>query len=194
MICSNCGSTEPEDAVYCSNCGRPVTPQAASGGQAAWQAPEAARAAAAPPPQPDQAAQQAHTAQGAYGRPMSAGLPGPQLQEDPLNSKGYLASLFDFGFNYFVTPKIVKAVYVLITIILTLWALAFAIFAFRVNAIIGIVALFIVCPIFFVIYLSLWRMFFELVMVIFRIAGDIRSIRARGELQPQDLGTPGFGS
>jgi hypothetical protein len=110
-----------------------------------------------------------------------------------MSSKSYLASLFDFGFNYFVTPKIVKVVYVLITIILSLWALGFAIFAFRVNAVIGIVVLFIVCPIFFVIYLSLWRMVLELVMVVFRIAGDIRSIRARGELHPDDVGASGFG-
>jgi Domain of unknown function (DUF4282) len=193
MICSNCGSTEPEDAVYCSNCGRPVTAQAASGGQAAGPGPEAARAAYGPPPEATQAAQQAHTAQGDYGRARATGLPRPQLQEDPMSSKSYLASLFDFGFNYFVTPKIVKVVYVLITIILSLWALGFAIFAFRVNAVIGIVVLFIVCPIFFVIYLSLWRMVLELVMVVFRIAGDIRSIRARGELHPDDVGASGFG-
>jgi uncharacterized protein DUF4282 len=194
MICVNCGSTEPEDAVYCSNCGRPVASQAASGGQAAWQSPEAARAAAAPPPEPTQAAQQAHTAQGAYGRPRSASLPGPQLREDPMSSKGYLASLFDFGFNYFVTPKIVKFVYALVTIIITLWELGFAIFAFRINAVLGIITLFILCPIFFIIYLSLWRIVLELVMIIFRIAGDIRSIRARGELHPEDLGASGFGS
>lgn len=111
-----------------------------------------------------------------------------------MSSRSYLASLFDFGFNYFVTPKIVKAVYVLITIIISLWELAIAIFAFRVNAVLGIITLFILCPIFFIIYLSLWRMFLELVMVIFRIAGDIRSIRARGELHPDDLGASGFGS
>jgi hypothetical protein len=190
MICGNCGSSEPEDAVYCSNCGRPVASQAVGAGQAARQGPEAARAAFGPPPE----AAQAHTAQGDYGHARATTLPGPQLQEDPMSSRSYLASLFDFGFNYFVTPKIVKAVYVLITIIISLWELAIAIFAFRVNAVLGIITLFILCPIFFIIYLSLWRMFLELVMVIFRIAGDIRSIRARGELHPDDLGASGFGS
>jgi Domain of unknown function (DUF4282) len=194
MICSNCGSTEPDDAVYCSNCGRPVASPAASAGQAAGPGPEAARAAFGPPPESAQTAQQAHTAQGDYRSARVTGLPGPQLQEDPMSSKSYLASLFDFGFNYFVTPKIVKFVYVLVTIIITLWELGFAIFAFRINAVLGIITLFILCPIFFVIYLSLWRIVLELVMVIFRIAGDIRSIRARGELHPEEVGTSGFGS
>jgi hypothetical protein len=87
-----------------------------------------------------------------------------------------------------VTPKVVKVVYVLVMILTALWELALAVAAFKVNIVLGIIVLFILGPVFFVVYLALWRMVLELVMVIFRIAEDVRSIRTRGDRQPDGLG------
>ena len=185
MICPKCGNSEPEDAVYCSNCGSSLASQAAGGGQAARQAPDAARAATAPPPEATKAAHEG------YARTKTAGLPKPQQRQDPASSKGFLASLFDIGFTSFVTPKVVKAVYVLVMILTALWELALAVGAFRLNTVLGIIVLFILSPIFFVVYLALWRIVLELVMVIFRIAEDVRSIRVRRDLQPDGLGAAG---
>jgi len=185
MICPKCGNTEPGDAVYCSNCGSSLAPQLTGESQATRQAPEAVRAATAAPPET------ANPAGEGYTRPKTAELPRLQQRQDPASSKGFLASLFDVGFNSFVTPKVVKAVYVLVMILTALWELVIAIAAFRLNTVLGIIALFILCPIFFVVYLALWRIVLELVMVIFRIAEDVRSIRLRRDLEPNGLGAVG---
>jgi hypothetical protein len=182
MICPKCSNTEPEDAVYCSNCGSSLASRAADGGQAARPAPDASRAATAPPPEATKPAHEDYT------RTKTAGPPKPQQRPGAASSKGFLASLFDVGFNSFVTPKVVKAVYVLVMILTALWVLAFAVGAFRLNTVLGIIVLFILCPIFFVVYLALWRIVLELVMVVFRIAEDVRSIRLRRDLLPDGLG------
>ena len=80
-------------------------------------------------------------------------------------------------------PKIIKIVYVLIAILLGLGALGILFAAFAVGAVYGIVALVIICPLYFLIDLALWRIFLEVVMAIFRMAEDLRFIRERGDLR-----------
>jgi Domain of unknown function (DUF4282) len=99
------------------------------------------------------------------------------------SAKGFVGSLFDFGFNSFVTPKVVKVVYVLIMAGLALAELGYLIFAFKTSTVFGIISLVILCPLSFFVYLALWRILLELFIVIFRIADDIRSIRERGDLR-----------
>lgn len=112
-----------------------------------------------------------------------AGYPG-QAAGAPLpaqsSARGFIASLFDFGFNSFVTPKVVKVVYVLITIVLGLVALVGVVFSFRISPIFGIIDLLILAPLGFFIYLALWRIALEIFIIIFRIADDLRTIRDRG--------------
>jgi hypothetical protein len=97
------------------------------------------------------------------------------------SAKGFVGSLFDFGFTSFVTPKVVKVVYVLIMAGLALVELAYLIFAFKESVAFGVISLVILCPLSFFVYLALWRILLELFIVIFRIADDLRSIRERGE-------------
>ncbi len=97
------------------------------------------------------------------------------------SAKGFVGSLFDFGFTSFVTPKVVKVVYVLIMAGLALAELGYLLFAFRESVIFGIISLVILCPLSFFVYLALWRILLELFIVVFRIADDLRSIRERGE-------------
>ena len=99
------------------------------------------------------------------------------------SAKGFVGSLFDFGFNSFVTPKVVKVVYVLIMAGLALAELGYLIFAFKTSMVFGIISLVILCPLTFFVYLALWRILLELFIVVFRIADDIRSIRERGDLR-----------
>jgi Domain of unknown function (DUF4282) len=96
-------------------------------------------------------------------------------------AKGFVGSLFDFGFNSFVTPKVVKVLYVLIMAGLALAEIGYLLFAFRESTIFGIISLVILCPLTFLVYLALWRILLELFIVIFRISDDLRSIRERGE-------------
>jgi hypothetical protein len=99
------------------------------------------------------------------------------------SAKGFVSSLFDFGFNSFVTPKVVKVVYVLIMAGLAIVELGYLIFAFKTSMAFGIISLVILCPLSFFVYLALWRILLELFIVVFRIADDIRSIRERGDLR-----------
>jgi Domain of unknown function (DUF4282) len=193
MTCARCGNTETDGSVYCSNCGAaltpqpagaPLTPQPSTEGYGTWPASDA-RAAAAPPPGATQATGYQDPYQQDYERAKAAGFPRPQQQQQgTAAAKGFLASLFDFGFNSFVTPKVVKVIYVLMMILLGLGALLFAITAFRVSPVFGVISLFILCPLFFLVELALWRIVLELFIVIFRIADDLRIIRVRGDLNP----------
>jgi hypothetical protein len=99
------------------------------------------------------------------------------------SAKGFVGSLFDFGFTSFVTPKVVKVVYALIMAGLALAEVGYLIFAFKANAVFGIISLVILCPLSFFVYLALWRILLELFIVVFRIADDIRSIRERGDFR-----------
>jgi Domain of unknown function (DUF4282) len=127
-----------------------------------------------------QAQGEAYPGQGAYQAQGAPGYPAPTQAVS--SAKGFVSSLFDFGFNSFVTPKVVKVVYVLIMIVLGLAGLAFAFSAFTYSAIAGIFVLLIVAPLFFFVYLALWRIALEIFVVIFRIADDLRAIRERGGL------------
>ena len=99
------------------------------------------------------------------------------------SAKGFVGSLFDFGFTSFVTPKVVKVVYVLIMAGLALVEVGYLIFAFKASPVFGIISLVILCPLSFFVYLALWRILLELFIVVFRIADDIRSIRERGDFR-----------
>ena len=110
--------------------------------------------------------------QGAAGYPSSS----PQLSD----TKGFIGSLFDFGFTSFVTTKVVKVLYVLIMVLLSLTTLAFVISAFAAKPVLGIFVLVIVAPILFFVYLAVWRIFLEILIISFRIAEDLRAIRERG--------------
>jgi hypothetical protein len=97
-----------------------------------------------------------------------------------VSSKGFIGSLFDFGFDSLVTPKVIKVLYVLIMILLALGGLGLAAAAFSLSVVAGIFALLIVVPLVFLIYLALWRVVLEVFMVIFRISEDLRIIRDHG--------------
>jgi hypothetical protein len=192
MICARCGNAETGDAVYCSNCGASLAPQQPPENQTAWPAADA-RAAIAPPPEEPWAAGSQDPYQQDYERAKAAGFPRAQQQPQvSASAQGFMAALFDFGFNTFVTPKAVKVIYVLIMILTGLGALGFAVTAFRISPAFGIISLLILCPLFFFVELALWRIILELFIVIFRIADDLRLIRVRGDHRPDSVEATGI--
>jgi uncharacterized membrane protein len=103
----------------------------------------------------------------------------PRARSD---AKGFFGSLFDFGFTSFVTPKIIKALYVLYTIWMVIWALFFLRVGFRYGgAAGGFATLIIVDPIFLVLSLGLYRVVLELFMVVHRMHEDLKAIRERAD-------------
>jgi uncharacterized membrane protein len=96
--------------------------------------------------------------------------------------KGFLASLFDFSFTSFVTPKIIKVLYVLATVWTVIWALVFLRYGFKYGgAAGGLATLIIVDPILILLTLGAFRMVLELFMVAHRMHEDLSAIRERGE-------------
>ena len=97
------------------------------------------------------------------------------------DAKGFLGALFDFGFTSFVTPKVVKALYMLIMIGTVVSALVFTIIMFRVSTPFGILTLLVADPLFILIVMAIYRMILEFFLVVFRVAEDIHALRERGE-------------
>jgi hypothetical protein len=98
-----------------------------------------------------------------------------------MQAKGFFASLFDYSFSAFITPKIIKLLYVLSTIVVGLWTLLVILWGFRQSSGLGILMLVILGPIFFVITMIYVRVWLELLIVFFRIQGDVKEINRRGE-------------
>jgi hypothetical protein len=113
--------------------------------------------------------------------------PTPGMKPAPSSSRqqasaGFLGSLFDFGFTNLVTPKIIKVIYILMTVVVALYALGFLVLAFSTGGVVaGLLVLIIVDPIMAVLFLSLARMTLELYMVIFRIYDEAKQIRVNTE-------------
>ena len=97
--------------------------------------------------------------------------------------KGFLGALFDFSFTSFVTPKVVKVLYILIVVVVGLSAVGFALSVLATNVGLGLIVLLIGAPLYFLVVTALYRITLEFFMVIFRMAQDIRAIRERGDLR-----------
>jgi hypothetical protein len=112
-----------------------------------------------------------------YGAAPGQGSPAPATGT---SAKGFVASLFDTSFTSFVTPTIIKVVYVLVMVLAGLGALGIAFSGFSINVGVGIITLIIFAPLAFFVELALWRISLEIFMVIFRMSDDVRAIRNGG--------------
>ncbi|HEY2131288.1 MAG TPA: DUF4282 domain-containing protein [Streptosporangiaceae bacterium] len=120
---------------------------------------------------------------GPGGQP-SAGRPSFATQQLPVaEPKGFLGALFDFSFTSFVTPKVVKVLYVLIVVVVGLSALGFALSVLATSVGLGLIVLLIGAPLYFLVVTALYRITLEFFMVVFRMAQDIRAIRERGDFR-----------
>jgi hypothetical protein len=97
-----------------------------------------------------------------------------------MHAKGFFASLFDYSFSTFITSRVIRVLYILTTIILALWTLVIVLAAFRSSTGLGIAALLVGGPLFFVFTMIYARVVLELIMVIFRIHEDVDDINRRG--------------
>jgi hypothetical protein len=117
------------------------------------------------------------------GRKRASAGPGAALPGDEAEGRGFLSALFDFGFTSFVTPKVIKVLYILITIGTVASALVFTIIVFKASVAFGVAILVFGDPLFILIVLAIYRIILEFFVVTFRVAEDIRAIRERGDLR-----------
>jgi hypothetical protein len=105
--------------------------------------------------------------------------PAPREAAD---TRGFLGALFDFGFTSFVTPKVIKVLYMLIVIGTVVSALVVTIIAFKAGTVFGLLMLVFGDPLFILIVLAIYRVILEFFVVTFRVAEDVRALRERGDL------------
>jgi hypothetical protein len=98
----------------------------------------------------------------------------------PLDARGFFRSLFDFSFSSFITTKVIRALYVLLVIVISLVALVWFIAGLASGKAGGILIALIAVPIGYVLYLVFARIWLEFLIVVFRIGEDIRAIRLEG--------------
>lgn len=95
---------------------------------------------------------------------------------------GFFKSLFDLSFTSFVTTKLIKVLYVLTLVLLLLGYLITTVGAFVSggdnSAITGLLWMFIIGPLFLFFYTLIWRVIYELVIVIFRVFENTRDLLA----------------
>jgi hypothetical protein len=107
------------------------------------------------------------------------------LKDVSLLKKGcFLQALFDFSFNHFFTPRIIKVLYGLSIFSAGLIAVLFIIFGFSASTGFGIFALLVGAPLIFLVSVICSRICLELMVAIFRIAETLAN---RGEKpEPKD--------
>ena len=104
-----------------------------------------------------------------------------------MEAKGFFGSLFDYSFSSYITPKIIRVLYILATILIALDTLAFILITFKASSTLGVLSLLILAPIGFVIAMIFARVGLEVLSAFFRIHGDVDEINQRGG---GDGGTP----
>jgi hypothetical protein len=101
-----------------------------------------------------------------------AAPPAPPSGAMGTDTSGFFSALFDFSFSSFATPKIVKFVYLLATVVIALFYLVWVIAAFSENAGLGIFVL-ILGVVAAIVYLAFIRMTLEIYYAIVRMSQDI---------------------
>ena len=113
-------------------------------------------------------------------QPPDPNRPGPGGRGSDLStsSTGLIRALFDFNFDTFITPKIVKIVYMVATVLLAVATLGMIFSAFGLMAdggfavFLGLIFL-VVAPILGLIYLAFIRMSLELYYAVIRLSEDV---------------------
>src|ERR1700722_1095948 len=171
------------------------TPPGGGGGQGqGYAAPPPQEQTYLPPGQDYQAYQgyqppsYAQSGQGAAVPPpqwQAAAAAPAQPRQRGAGEKGFIGSLFDFSFTSLVTPKLIKALYVLLTAWIALIGLSILVIGFKTGGLTGgLFTLLTVAPIFVLLTLGICRVVLEAFMVLFRIYEETRKIRENGDSQP----------
>jgi hypothetical protein len=143
--------------AFCAKCGTQLAAGAAA--CSACGAPTGLGAPAAPPPAPAR-----------YVPPVNA-----------QQAAGFLSSLFDLSFTNFITPKLIKVLFVISIVLAAFGSLFVVVSGFQAGGLLGgLGALLIVAPILFFFYVMAARVQMEVLIVIFRGAEHLEEIARQG--------------
>jgi hypothetical protein len=160
--CANCGHAQNE-GDFCEACGTRLPEQASSVPTRADAAPGAGAGYAPPPPPPP---------------PPATGYAPPAAYQAPPRGDGFWARLFDLSFEEFITPSIIKVLFLIAIVVIGLSVLGAIVMGFVSSGALGIVIL-VAALVAGFIYLLFARVFLEMVVVFFRIRDDTEELVRR---------------
>jgi len=184
--CAACGNTQAT-GNFCKTCGAPLSAATtwaggASEGPPVGAAPATAAPAAGAPPAapapPAPAAQPAPTS--APHVPQSSFVPPspPVPPRDYPRGRNFWSRFFNLSFEEFITPSLVKALFIIAMIVIGLGVLGAIVMGFVSAGALGIFVL-IGAVIAGFIYLLLARVFLEMVVIFFRIRDNTEEIASK---------------
>ncbi len=106
------------------------------------------------------------------GAPPGMGMPQAPQMPTADESKSFFAGLFDFSFTNLVAPKVIKVLYIIFLVVLALGTLAglgMAAITLIQGEIIAAIFSVIILPFAVVLYLIFGRIYFELIILAFRM-------------------------
>lgn len=95
-----------------------------------------------------------------------------------MEEKGFIGTMFDFSFSQFVTTKVIKFLLVIAMILAAIIAISIIVSGFAAAWWKGLIAL-ILSPVIYLLIMLGFRIYLELIIVIFRIAENLVSIREK---------------
>lgn len=120
----------------------------------------------------------------ATGMGAPAAAPSPARYIPPIDTQqaaGFVSSLFDLSFSNFITPKLIKVLFVISIVLAAFGSLFVVVSGFQVGGVFGgIGALLIVSPILFFFYVMYARVMMEVLIVIFRCSEYLAEIAKQG--------------
>ena len=109
--------------------------------------------------------------------PYPAGL-GPGGGLPPTNPQGFFGALFDFGFNSFATPVVIKVLYILSLVGIGLFYVLAVVSGFAQDPLVGLITL-VAGAVVALLTLVYIRVLLEVLFATIRIAEDVRLLRDR---------------
>jgi hypothetical protein len=99
-----------------------------------------------------------------------------------MEDKGFFASLFDLSFSEFITPRIIKLLFIISIIVSAIGAGMLLVSGLDQGDGAAFFAL-IGAPLLFLLYVIMARVWLEVIMVLFRIADNTDQLAGRGNAQ-----------
>jgi hypothetical protein len=107
-----------------------------------------------------------------------AGYPGGPAGGPPLQAEGknFFAALFDYSFNSFATPGLIRVLYIIGTVVIALGWLGYTVIAFQLSAVFGLITL-IFGAVVALFMLAFLRVSLEFYYAVVRMSEDIHNRR-----------------
>ena len=110
----------------------------------------------------------------------------------PTARAGFFSSLFDLNFSRVVTTRVVKWLYLIVIVLVAIGLIGYIVTAIISGSVVAIVLAVIVGPLVALLYIIMARIFFEVLVAIFRILETNREIAflERQQLNHRQGGAP----